>query len=122
MTPKRILLVDDEPSITQTISMILKRDLPEIEVAPNAEKAIALFDAGQHDLVIVDYMLPGMNGLQLARTIRGRRPEQPILLLTGDLEAITRANSTLENVSSVLEKPFSVLDLKAAVTALLQPA
>jgi len=119
MTPKRILVVDDEPSISQTISVVLKLDGPQIEIAPDAQNALAMFDASPHDLVIVDYMLPGMNGLQLARALRARRPQQPILLVTGNLELIGRSKGTLEHVNNVLEKPFGVQDLRAAVAALL---
>ena len=116
--PKRILVVDDEPSGAETIRLILSIDRHQVEVAEDGETALAMFDAGRHDLVITDFKMPGMDGLELAQAIRARCPAQPIMLVTAHREELARDDVTLSNVDTVLGKPFPVARLRAAVDAL----
>jgi len=119
-TPKRILLVDDEPSIRQAISVSLGPANHHLDFAKDAETALDLFGANSYDLAILDFNLPGLDGLDLARAIRACVPHQPILLITGNPEMIARSSEALSHVNSVLEKPFSTDALRAAVAALFQ--
>ena len=118
IAPKRILVVDDEPSVAQTMRLILKLDHHEVEIAEDGETALAMFDAGRHDLVITDFKLGGMNGLELAQAIRARCPAQPIVLVSAHLEELARDNAAFSDVNNVLGKPFSVAQLRATVAAL----
>jgi DNA-binding response OmpR family regulator len=120
--PKRILVVDDEPSGAETIRLSLIIDRHQVEVAEDGETALAMFDAGRHDLVITDFKMPGMDGLELAQAIRALCSAQPIMLVTAHLEELARDNVTLSNVDNVLGKPFSVARLRAAVAALFPAA
>ena len=120
--PRRILLVDDDPTMRQVVSMSLAPDDHHLDFAKDAETALDLFGANSYDLAILDFSLPGLDGLDLARAIRACVRQQPILLVTGNLGMITRSNEALSNANSVLEKPFSVAALRAAVAALFPPA
>jgi|ERR1043166_2838402 DNA-binding response OmpR family regulator len=119
---KRILIVDDDASITRTIQFVLTREGHQIEVAADSNTALNLYDARVYDLVIVDFVMPGLDGLELARLIRTWNPAQPILLLTGNLKDMVRSGGSLDSFTKVLEKPFSGDNLRAAVTAVLRAA
>ena len=69
-TPSRILVVDDEPSITEFVSYALKKEGYETDVVDNGEDAFALASANNYDLFILDIMLPGMDGYEATRAIR----------------------------------------------------
>jgi len=118
ITPKRILVVDDEPSVAQTMRLVLSIDRHQIEVAEDGETALAMFEAGRHDLVITDFKMSNMDGLELAQAIRKLCPGQPIILVTAYLEALQSNQSRLSDVNTLLGKPFSTAALRAAVAAL----
>jgi len=118
ITPRRILVVDDEPSVSQTMRLILSIDRHQIEVAEDGETALAMFEAGRHDLVITDFKMSNMDGLELAQAIRKLCPSQPIILVTAYLEALQSNQSRLSDVNTLLGKPFSTAALRAAVAEL----
>jgi DNA-binding response OmpR family regulator len=118
---KRILLVDDEPAITRTMQLILTRDQYQVEVAAGSDAALRLYDVGRFDLVILDFKMPEVDGLELARLIRVWNPDQPILLVSANLEEMVRSGGNLENFTNVLEKPFSVEALRTAIADSLPP-
>ena len=122
VSPKRILVVDDDLSVAQTMRLILRIDRHEVEIAEDGEKALAMFEAGRHDLVITDFKMTNMDGLELARAIRLLRPGQPIILVTAYLEALETNKAKLPDVNTLLGKPFSMEDLRAAVAALFSAA
>ena len=68
-TPSRILVVDDEPSITEFVSYALKKEGYETDVVDNGEDAFALASANNYDLFILDIMLPGMDGYELCLSL-----------------------------------------------------
>jgi CheY-like chemotaxis protein len=83
-----------------------------VEIAENAEIALAMFKASQYDLVITDFKLARMDGLQLAAAIKHDSPATPVFLVTAYLEQFT---GNLPNIDLVLGKPFSVAEFQAAV-------
>jgi len=119
LPPKRVLVVDDEPSVGNTILIVLKMDGYQIQVAEDAEQALALYESDKPDLVITDFKLPGMDGLEMARVLRQRCPSQRIILITAYLETLEQAASNISNVDLLLGKPFSVQQLRDAVAGLL---
>jgi two-component system cell cycle response regulator CpdR len=122
ITPRRILVVDDEPSVAQTMRLILSIDRHQIEVAADGETGLAMFDAGRHDLVITDFKMTNMDGLELARAIRGLCPGQRIILVSAYLEALQSNQARLSNVNTLLGKPFSTASLRAAIAELFPAA
>jgi two-component system OmpR family response regulator/two-component system alkaline phosphatase synthesis response regulator PhoP len=117
ITPKSILVVDDEPLVADTLRLLLRMDNHRVELASDGETALARYEEGQFDLVITDLLMPGMDGLELARLIKARVPEQRILLATGHLEAVSNNEKMRQNIDGLLAKPFSPEELREALKA-----
>jgi CheY-like chemotaxis protein len=120
--PKKILVVDDEPAVADTIRMILTFRGHEVEVADAAESALAVFAPGKYDLVITDLSLPKMDGLTLARTIKERAPTQPVILVTAYAESIQGDTERLQKVDFLIGKPFSLQQLQEALAKIFHEA
>jgi CheY-like chemotaxis protein len=120
---KRILVVDDEPGIREVLGLLLRSDGHTVTVAASGRAACLLFAPGDFDLIITDFSMPGMNGDELARAIKGLCPSQPILMLTAFADEARRAEIP---VDAVLEKPFGLAALRQTILLLLsserQPA
>lgn len=114
----RILLVDDEPEIIRLLTRRLRRQGYEVTPATDSGQALALLQQGLFDLAIVNFMMPGMNGLELAAQCGLRCPGLKILMLTGSrvIDEIERAGYPC------LRKPLeSLQDLDVAIERLLHP-
>ena len=110
--PKRILVVDDEPQVADTLRMVLTYGGHSVEIAEDAVRALSMFEAGKYDLVITDFALGKMNGLDLARAIKGRSAGQPIMLITAYAESVAMGEERLTNIDFLLGKPFSLEQLQ----------
>ena len=89
----RILVVDDEPAVGDTVKMLLSMDGHEVETANSSQEALGKFESGRFDLVFTDFAMPGMNGHQLAAAIKAGAPDQPVgndYSLRRDLAPVTR--------------------------------
>ncbi len=109
---KRILVVDDEPQVAETIRMVLTYSGHTVEIAEDANLALQKFEAGKYDLVITDFALGKMNGLELARLIKQQSATQPIMLITAYAESVAMGEERLANVNFLLGKPFSLTQLQ----------
>jgi CheY-like chemotaxis protein len=118
ITPRRILVVDDDQSVAQTMRLILKIDRHEVEIAEDGEQALSMFRAAPYDLVITDFKMANMDGLELARSLRLLRPGLPIILITAYMEALQSSKAALTDVNSLLGKPFSMEELRKAIQTL----
>lgn len=116
---RRILVVDDEALVCDSIRRMLVVDGHEVETAASGEAGLALFGKHRFDLVIVDYELPLMNGDKVAVAIKALDPNQPIVLITAYAEVLQSAAIPLPGVDLVMSKPFDVKQLCQAVTRLL---
>ena len=112
--PKRILIVEDDLVLAQTVRVALALEGHQVEVAGDGEQALAMFEASPPDLVVADFQLPKMDGLELAQGLKERAPWCPIILITAYAEAVLRTG-TVSNVDMVLGKPFSRAQLGAAL-------
>ena len=115
VTPKRILVAEDDPLVANTIRMALTVDGHTVVVAPDGEQALAMFRSGGYDMVIADFQMGKMDGLELAEAIKKLSGATPVILITAYLEAIKSSMGQVSNVDVLLGKPFSVMDLQAAV-------
>ena len=86
-----------------------------VELADSAEQALSMFSAGQFDLVITDFILGGMDGLELAQAIKDAAPGKPIILITAFAERITSGTGKVSNVDFLMRKPFAVAELQTAL-------
>jgi two-component system response regulator HydG len=105
---KRILLVDDERVVRESIRGVLTRHDHIVVEANNGAEAFTMFSQGQFDLVVTDSVMPFLNGEELAIRIRQLAPRQPILMLT----AYDSKRSPRNPVNAVLQKPFDYARLQ----------
>jgi two-component system sensor histidine kinase/response regulator len=115
LPPKRILVAEDEPSVANTLRMVLAVDGHSVNIAEDGKQALAMFEGGTYDLVITDFKMANMDGLELAEAIKKRSPSTPIILVTAYAEAIQGTGGNVTNVDIVLSKPWSVTQLQDAL-------
>lgn len=118
---EKILVVDDEESITRLARQILERLGYSITVANSGSEALDLFRVrkSEFDLVLTDLKMPEMDGVELAESIRTLRPEIPIIALTGSAHEMTNPDLALSTFTACLAKPISPEDLGRAVRRVL---
>ncbi|MGE0356987.1 MAG: phosphate regulon transcriptional regulator PhoB [Burkholderiales bacterium] len=120
--PAHILVVEDEPAIQELIALSLGQAGQRAALADSAEQALERIREELPDLVLLDWMLPGQSGLELARRLRGdaRTRGLPIIMLTarGDEEDKLRGLET--GADDYITKPFSVKELQARIKAVLR--
>ena len=114
-----ILVVDDEPTITEVVSRYLQRAGYETRVAGDGPRALALAGDARPDLVVLDLMLPGMDGLEVMRRLR-ERDRISVILLTAKGEATDRVIGLRLGADDYVVKPFSPAELVARVDAVLR--
>ena len=123
MTDKqtRILVVDDEPSITEFVGYALKKEGYAADIVDNGEAALTLANANSYDLFILDIMLPGMDGYELCRRLRSVTAA-PVLFLSARDTELDKVVGLEIGGDDYLAKPFGVRELIARIRALLRRA
>jgi two-component system, OmpR family, phosphate regulon response regulator PhoB len=118
----RILVVEDESAIAELVAINLRHAGFEVAIAADAEQAQAEVDAVVPDLVILDWMLPGQSGLQLARRWRGqaRTRALPVIMLTARALDADKVTGLDAGADDYLTKPFSPTELMARIRAVLR--
>jgi DNA-binding response OmpR family regulator len=114
-----VLVVDDEPIVRDVIVRYLRRDGFAVLEAGDGERARELIETGDPSLVVLDIMLPGIDGLELCRWIRGRS-ELPVILLTARGEEADRIVGLELGADDYVTKPFSPRELSARVRSVLR--
>jgi len=115
----RILVVDDEPTVSRSIRMLLEHDGHEVQTADSAETALVMLEQGKFDLIITDYSMQKMKGVQLAGLIKQSHPHLPIIMATAFADEFNTYGKPAANVDFVISKPFSQKDLREAVARVL---
>jgi CheY-like chemotaxis protein len=116
---RQILVVDDEPAVCGAIKMLLEHDGHTVQTADGGETALAMLEQGKFDLIVTDYRMKGMNGVELARLIKERQPHLPIVMATAFADEFTVLGKPPEGVDFVISKPFSQKILREAVARVL---
>ena len=116
---EKILVVDDEVSLQETLTYKLEKEGYQVEVAGDGLTALELARSTKPDLVILDVMLPGMDGFEVCRTLR-QETNIPVLMLTARDDEIDRVVGLEVGADDYLPKPFSMRELIARVKALLR--
>lgn len=117
---RRVLVVEDDPDIASLISMHLGDNGFEVQVENQGDKGLVAFKEGAFDLVLLDLILPGLDGLTLCRQMRAGKSYIPILMLTAKSTELDRVLGLEMGADDYLTKPFSVPELIARVKALLR--
>jgi len=115
----RILLVDDEPALIEAVGYSLRREGYAVDVARSGDEALVAARAAQPDLIVLDIMLPGLDGLQVCRALRAESIV-PILLLSAKAEEIDRIIGLEIGADDYLAKPFAMRELIARIGAMLR--
>jgi DNA-binding response OmpR family regulator len=118
-TAKRILVVDDEPTLVATVKYNLEREGYSVATAADGETALNRAREDRPDLVILDVMLPVIDGFEVCRLLR-RDMSVPILMLTAKTEEVDRVVGLEIGADDYVTKPFSMRELMARVRALLR--
>ncbi|MBD1372787.1 response regulator transcription factor [Hazenella sp. IB182357] len=117
---KRILVVDDEQSIVKLLKFNLEKEGYDVEVAYDGQVAIDKLQYLSVDLLILDLMLPKMDGLEVCRRIRQGKKHLPILMLTAKAEEFDKVLGLELGADDYMTKPFSPRELTARVKAILR--
>src|SRR5688572_7291530 len=116
----RILLVDDEQPIQTLLSFPLQRDGYEVVQASDGREALARFSEQQFDLVVLDLMLPKLDGLEVCRRLRAQGKTVPIIMLTAKSEEIDKVVGLELGADDYITKPFSMREFRSRVKAALR--
>jgi DNA-binding response OmpR family regulator len=116
MEKKRILIVDDEKAIRATIAMALESAKYEIDVAENAAQAIERLNRISYDLIITDYSMPEMDGMEMISIIASKYPNLPVLMVTAQESAPDMLKG---KNAAFFPKPFKVIELQNRVKGIL---
>jgi CheY-like chemotaxis protein len=119
---KRILMVDDAGPVTEALTDLLTRRGHKVEIASDCRSALADYEPGKFDLIITDYVMPGLNGLALARAIKLQDASQPVMLITAFAFTLAAEDLHALPVDAVLRKPFTVAELQSALTDIFSRA
>ena len=113
MTIKRILVVDDDPALRGSLQVLLESNGHVVETAENGREALARLDHAGYDAVLLDYIMPEINGLAVLRHIRQHHPSLPVVMMTGERGTQVAAQSLLAmGARACLFKPFDPRDLE----------
>src|SRR5215217_7640891 len=118
----RILLVDDEQPIQTLLSFPLQRDGYEVVQASDGPEALARFSEQQFDLVVLDLMLPRIDGLEVCKRLRAKGSTVPIIMLTAKSEEIDKVLGLELGADDYITKPFSMREFRSRVKAALRRA
>ncbi len=117
---RRILVVEDNPDLADLVTLNLRDEGYAVEFIGDGSLALAKLQAEPYDLVILDLMLPGMDGLKLCNQLRNRPDYIPILMLTAKSTELDRVLGLEVGADDYVTKPFSIRELMARVKALFR--
>lgn len=121
MTQAKILVVEDEPNIVESLRFILGQAGFAVDVATDGAEALHRMSTERFDAVVLDIMLPGLNGFEVLRSVRSdpRLAKLPVIVLTAKGQANDRRNAEEIGASAFITKPFSNTEVVAKVRALV---
>src|ERR1700741_541829 len=119
-SPIRVLLVDDEPALTNLVKMALHYEGWVVEIAHNGREAMAKFDRFNPDVLVLDIMLPDVDGLRILQRIRESDSYTPTLFLTARDSVMDRVTGLTAGADDYMTKPFSLEELVARLRGLLR--
>ena len=116
----KILLVEDTEQLNKALTTVLKRNSYVVDSAFDGEEALLFIEQYQYDLIILDIMLPKVNGLEVLKRIRGSKNQTPVLLLTAKSTTEDKIAGLDLGADDYLPKPFVIDELLARIRALLR--
>lgn len=117
---RRVLMIEDNADITRLVQMHLRDIHCELDIAGDGYTGLARYREKPHDLIILDLMLPGLDGLEVCKALRAEPGYVPILMLTAKSTELDRVLGLEVGADDYLTKPFSIPELLARIKALLR--
>lgn len=118
--PKNILVIEDNADIAELVMLNLRGKNMHVDLASDGNNGLKKSLTGKYQLIILDLMLPGMDGLDICRTMRSKEIYTPVLMLTAKTSELDRVLGLEVGADDYLTKPFSVPELIARVNAILR--
>ena len=116
---QKILIVDDDSNIAELISLYLMKECYETKIVGDGEEALSAVESFEPDLILLDLMLPGMDGYQVCREVRSSK-DIPIIMLSAKGEIFDKVLGLEMGADDYMEKPFDSKELVARVKAVLR--
>ncbi|USG61892.1 response regulator [Sneathiella marina] len=115
----RILLAEDDDNLRPFLARSLENAGHEVLAFRDGEDAIPVLDTGEIDILVSDLVMPGINGIELARLAKDKSPDLPVIFITGFSAVAVEALETVDGVNKILSKPFHLNSLVEAVNRAL---
>ena len=119
-TPPRVLLIEDESALTRTLGDLLRSQGYEVEMRSDGREGLEAGATEAFDLILLDLMLPSMNGFDVCRNLRGRGVDTPVLMLTARSEVANKIAGFKAGADDYPTKPFDTEEFEARMEALLR--
>ncbi|MEE8393874.1 MAG: response regulator transcription factor, partial [Rhodospirillales bacterium] len=116
----RVLLVEDDPATSQSIEMMLKTENMVVDATDLGEDGLEIGKLYDYDIIILDLMLPDINGMEVLRRLRDARVETPVLILSGLTESEQKVKGLGSGADDYLTKPFDRQELLARIQAIVR--
>lgn len=116
----RVLLAEDTPELVATLTYALERNKYSVDVLHNGLDALEHASTGVYDIILLDIMMPGMDGITVLKTLRERGISTPVLILSAKGELGDKINGLDSGADDYLPKPFAVTEMLARMRALLR--
>jgi DNA-binding response OmpR family regulator len=117
---RRILLIDDEPRILDFIARGLRSEGFEVDVASSGVQGLEMALSGRYDIIVLDLLMPGLDGTSVLRDVVDRRPDQPVIILSALSDSDSKVGSLDLGADDYLTKPFVLDELIARIRARLR--
>ena len=118
---KRILVVDDESSVRDSLKLLLKTNF-QVEVAEDGEQALSMLETFEPDLVLLDVIMPKLDGLETLKRVKEGHPTLPVVMLTATNTVRTAVQAMKYGATDYLNKPFDVEELTSLIVDTLEEA
>jgi len=118
--PPHILLMEDEFSVAKGLEMVMREEGYEVDLADTGQKALDKFGVSDFDLLVADLRLPDMDGMEVIRQVRDKRPKTNVVIITGYPSVSSAVEAVKMGVSDYLRKPFTDDEIRAAVEKALK--
>lgn len=113
----KLLIAEDEKELASALAKILKKNNYSVDVAFDGEQALTLFEAKEYDVILLDIMMPKIDGINVLKTIRQTNTSIPIIILTAKTEIEDKVLGLDSGANDYLEKPFDTRELLARIRA-----
>lgn len=120
LNKSKILLIEDEESLAKGLEYNLLSEGYNVDWANNGRKGLAMFNSSDYDLIILDIMLPYMDGFEVAKNVRKVNPQMPILMLTARASAKDKVSGLEHGADDYMTKPFNLNELLLRIKGMLK--